>query len=310
MSASPAEIAKKPQKHHQFNKYSRIEVRPIPGPVGAEVFCGDVRKLDAEAIVEIQQAWLDHLALVFHGQKLNDDELTEFARIFGAPEKAPPPADVMKARGRDNEYIAVISNVVENGVAIGSLGNDEAVWHTDMSYNSTPPAASLLHALEVSAAGGETGISNMYQALAELPEDLVKQVAGLTIYNDGSYNSAGQKRPNTESASHPIIRTHPDTGLNALYLGRRPRARINELSPEESEKLLNRLWTHATQEKFSWHHSWKVGDILIWDNRCTMHHRNAFDSSERRIMHRAQTKGSPLIKATGVGEIHPRYAMA
>lgn len=301
-------IAETKMSSQTFNQYSRIKVSPITGAIGAEVICGDVRSLDEEMISEIQRAWLDHLVLLFRGQKLNDEELTEFARYFGELEKAPPAAEVMK--GRNNEYIAVISNVVENGVAIGALGNDEAIWHTDMSYNPIPPAASLLHSLEVSSSGGETGVANMYLALETLPEDLLKRVSGLTIYNDGSYNSAGQKRRKTESASHPIIRIHPDTGCNALYLGRRPHARINELPAEESEQLLNHLWTHATQKQFTWHHEWKVGDILVWDNRCAMHHRNPFSADSRRVMHRAQTQGTPLIQGNSLGKHHLRHSLS
>lgn len=293
----------------QFNQYSRISVTPMPGAIGAEVQCGDVRHIDDEIASEIRRAWFDHLALFFRGQQLTDDDLLHFTSRFGDPEDAPTPAPEVKKQKYDHPYIAVISNVIENGSAIGALGNDEAVWHSDMSYNPMPPSASLLYALEVPPAGGETGVSNMYQALETLPADLRARLNGLTILHDGGYDATGRKRGDSKSASHPVVRTHPETGCNALYLGRRPYARINELPPDESEALLNTLWDHAKQPQFSWHHSWRVGDILVWDNRCTMHHRNAFDPTSRRIMHRGQVKGSPPIAPTLSAKPHPRHSL-
>lgn len=293
-----------------FNLYETIEVLPVQGPIGAEVRCGDVRKLTDDMASEIQKAWSDHLVLLFRGQTLTDAELLRFANRFGDLEKGVAPSVVQKDH-LDNDYVVVVSNVMKDGVAIGSLGDGEAVWHTDMSFNELPPAGSLLYALEVpSGSGGETGVANMYQALDTLPKDLRTRIAGLTIFNDGRYNSAGVLRRASNSATHPIIRTHPETGLDALYLGRRPHAKITELSAEESEELLNALWAHATQERFSWHHSWKVGDILMWDNRCAMHHRNAFDPNARRIMHRVQTAGTRPAWDQVNSAAHPRHIAA
>jgi len=292
--------------HGNFNKYSQIKVNPVPGPIGAVVECGDVRKINSKMAEELRRAWSDHLVLVFRGQTLTDKELMEFAENFGGLEKGVP-TSIAQADKRENDYIVVVSNVMKNGVAIGSLGDGEAIWHTDMSFNKIPPAGSFLYALEVSASGGETGVSNMYYALETLPTDLRKKIDGLTIFNDGRYNSAGVLRRAYDSSSHPIVRTHPETGCNALYLGRRPLARINELPADESENLLNTLWAHATQEKFAWHHTWKVGDILVWDNRCAMHHRNPFPSDSRRIMHRVQTVGTPPVCEAYVAPPHQRH---
>lgn len=271
--------------------YSHIEVVPRPGVIGAEVRCGDVNLLTEEATKEIRRAWGDHLVLLVRGQKLDDEKLLAFTSRFGALEKGPV-TNVAMGEQRQNPYICVVSNVVENGVAIGSLGNDEAIWHTDMSHHEMPPAASVLHALEVPPKGAETGFVNMYYALETLPADVRSRIDDLTILHDGHYNSAGVRRRIATSTSHPIVCTHPETGRDVLYLGRRPHARINELPEAESDALLDLLWAHATRDEFAWHHEWKVGDILIWDNRCCMHHRNAFDPNSRRIMHRGQTVGS------------------
>jgi taurine dioxygenase len=274
-----------------------------------------VRDLDTAAWKTIYQGWLENLVVLFRGQHLSDEEFLEFAKHFGELHIAAPPNMMpVGMKARDNEYVGIISNVVENGVPIGSLGHGEAVWHTDHSYKEEPLKASVLYALEVPPVGGDTGFANMYLALETLPPKLRTRIKGLTIKNDMTYNSAGQIRrgfsPVTDvrsapGPSHPIIRTHPETGYNALYLGRRPNAYINGLPVEESEALLNALWTHASQPQFTWHHKWKVGDILIWDNRCAMHHRTPFDAQSRRVMHRTAIKGTAPFESEEAGKKPP-----
>jgi taurine dioxygenase len=184
---------------------------------------------------------------------------------------------------------------------MGSLGYGEAVWHTDMSYIDVTPSAALLYSLEVTKEGGETGFVSMYDAYETLPEDLKKAIEGKQIKHDASHNSAGELRKGFQPVSdpreapgalHPIVIRHPVTRRKALYLGRRPRGYIVGLSLEDSEALLNRLWAHATDESKSWWQKWNVGDLLMWDNRCVMHKRTAFDPNERRFMLRTQIKGA------------------
>lgn len=271
-----------------------LEIRPLPGPLGAEVFCGDLRALDDAGKRAVHRAWLENLLLVFHDQHLTDEQLLSVGRIFGEPE-------ISETSPKDNLYqeVFVVSNVVENGKAIGLLGAGELLWHSDHSFQERPLGASLLYALEVPPEGGNTVLSNMYMALDALPADLRKRIEGLTVKNDGSLNSAMERRTNVviddlrtyAGFSHPIVRTHPETGHNALYLGRRPNAYINGLSLDDSEELLNELWAHATQSRFAWSHRWRVGDVIVWDNRCMMHRRDAFDPAARRVLHRAQCAG-------------------
>lgn len=296
-----------PARRSATTDYRSIEVRPIPGPIGAEVICGDVSKLTPDAAREIRSAWLDNLALLVRGQpSLDDAKLLQFARIFGELEKAPV-TSVTVAEVRPDPYIAIVSNIVVNGTPIGSLGNDEAIWHTDMSHLAAPPAASILHGREVTSSGGETGFLNMYHALDTLPDELRRKIEGRTLCHDGSYNSAGVRRRVATTMDHPMITTHPETGYDVLFLGRRPHARINDMSQEDSDALLDALWKHATKHPNPWHHSWSTGDILIWDNRCCMHHRNAFDPNARRLMHRAQTQGTrPAHDPAHRTDRHPR----
>ena len=200
----------------------------------------------------------------------------------------------------------MISNILEGGKPIGGLGDGEAFWHTDSSFVEVPPAASLLRALEVppQSAGGSTFFLNMYSAYETLPEPLKKAVEGKTCIHDSSRNSAGELRKGfqtthdvrtTPGAVHPLVRLHPITKRKALFLGRRPGAYIHGLGVEESEALLDAIWAHATQERFAWYQKWRIGDLVMWDNRCVMHRRDAFDESLRRLMHRTQIVGEPVM---------------
>ena len=288
-----------------------IAVQPFAAQIGAEVRCGDVRALDDAAFNAVRRAFLDNLVLLIRGQQLNDDALVAFGHRFGEPTAAAPVHVGQKPRERPE--IAIISNVVENGMAIGGLGDGEAVWHSDSSFNTVPPSLSILHSIELPppGSGGDTEFANMYRALEAMPGALRARIAGKTIKNDLRYTSGGQLRPGytgkedirtAPGPSHPIIRRHEDTGHHALYLGRRPYSYVNGLSLEESEALLNEVWAHATQPEFTWRHQWQLGDVLIWDNRCAMHRRDAFDPKSRRIMHRTQCKGAPMI-ATGAEDL-------
>ncbi len=278
----------------------RIQVVPTGAALAAEIRGVDLRRIDDSGFAAIHRAWLDHLVVLFRGQDLNDDDLIAFSRRFGDLDLAP-----IQENGRrfvdGHPEIYVVSNVIENGVAIGSLGAGEAVWHTDMSYLDDPPKASMLYAIEVPPAGGNTGFTNMYRAYEELPDALRRRIAGLRLKHDGTYNSGGYVREGIVATDdpvaspgtyHPIVCTHPETGRRCLYLGRRRNAYIEGLSLAESEALLDELWRYATREELSWYNTWRAGDLVLWDNRCTMHRRDPFDAASRRIMHRTQMKGA------------------
>ena len=276
-----------------------IGVTPTGGALGAEITGVDLRRIDAAAFDKIHRAWVDHQVLLFRGQSLDDDDLIAFSRRFGALDIAP-----VQENGRrfvdGKPEIYVVSNVLENGVPIGSLGAGEAVWHTDMSYLDDPPKASMLYALEVPPAGGDTSFCSMYSAFEKLPEALRRRAETLQIKHDGTYNSGGYVRlgvtPTDDpraspGAVHPLVCRHPESGRRGLYLGRRRNAYLVGLELAESEALLDALWDHATRPEIAWTHCWRVGDLVLWDNRCTMHRRDPFDNASRRVMHRTQIKG-------------------
>jgi taurine dioxygenase len=276
----------------------RLDVRPNAAALGAEVKGVDLRAVDEVTFEALHRAWLDHLVLLFRGQTLSDDDLIAFSRRFGDLDWAP-----VQETGRrfvdGKPEIYVVSNVIENGEPIGSLGAGEAVWHTDMSYIQDPPKASMLYGLEIPPSGGDTGFVNMYAAYDALPAALKQRIAGLMLKHDGTYNSGGYVRQGitavddpvtSPGAVHPLVCTHPETRRRVLYLGRRRNGYILGLPLAESEKLLDELWSYAARAEFTWHHQWRVGDLVMWDNRCTMHRRDPFDASSRRVMHRTQIK--------------------
>ena len=306
------------ERELQIVEGNRIDVRPFDAALGAEVRCGDLRRLSDAQFEQIRSAWLDHLVLVFRGQSLSDDELIALGSRFGRIDDTvrPQPTDQPGQPSRQRA-LTIVSNVVENGKPIGALSNVDLVWHTDMSYIEVPPDASVLYSLEVPGSGGETGFSNMYLALETLPSDLRERIEGLQIKHDATHNSGGFLRKGFElptdvsrspGPSHPAVRTHPETGCDALFLGRRPYSYAHGLPVTDSEALLDRLWAHASRPELSFYHHWSVGDVVIWDNRCTMHRRNAFDNAARRVMHRTQIKGTRPFTALAAQRksAHPR----
>ncbi len=282
-----------------------LDIAALDAPLGAEIRGLDISKaLSGDEVAALRQAWINHSVLLFRGQGLNDTQLLAFTRCFGEPEF--PPSKLLnysQGSGQKDEVpleINVISNVEDDGKPIGKLGSGEAAWHTDSAYVARPPAASVLHALEIPARGGNTSFLDMYAALDALPADLRARIEGRSLKHDPSFTSAGDLRPDYEAVAdpsqnpgptHPIVRTHPESGRKALFLGRRLNAYIVGLPVAESEALLDRIWEITLQRDFIYEHIWRVGDVLMWDNRCVMHRREAFDDNARRIMHRSQLQG-------------------
>lgn len=275
-------------------------VHPTGAPLGARIDGIDLRHLDDAVFAAIHRAWLAHQVLLFPGQHMTDADLIAFSRRFGDLDLAP-----IQETGRrfveGYPELYVVSNVIENGVPIGSLGAGEAVWHTDMSYEARPPKASILYALEVPPEGGDTSFCSMYDAWERLPCELQDRLRGASLKHDGTYNSGGFLRqglvatgdPRTAAgAIHPLVCRHPETARPHLYLGRRRLAWIENLPLPDSDELLDRVWQVAVDPARAWTHRWTPGDLVLWDNRCTMHRRDGFDDSTRRVLHRTQIRGA------------------
>jgi taurine dioxygenase len=290
-----------------------VTVSPFAAGLGADIAGVDIREtLSATDRDAIRAAWLDNLVLRFREQPMDDAQHMAFTRQFGELEFNPGALIARQygvenySSGRRGEVppeISVISNIIEDGRAIGGLGDGEAFWHSDSSFVDVPPAASLLRSIEVPppSAGGATEFLNMCSAYDMLAADLKERIDGRKMIHAATHSSAGKPNRGFEAvtdvtkvpgAIQPMVRIHPETGRKALFLGRRINAYVIGLPVDESEALLDVLWAHAVQEKFTWRQEWRVGDLVWWDNRCAMHRRDAFDPATRRLMHRTQLKGT------------------
>ena len=281
---------------------------PVSKHIGAMVLDVDLAKIDEKTFTVISDAFDKYNGLLFREQSLSPEQLVKFSRLFGDLDHAPQMENGQTAVAGIPE-IYIVSNIVnENKEPIGSLGAGEAVWHTDMSYLPNPPDISMLYALEIPPVGGDTSLCSMAAAFNTLPDKIKTKVAQLSIKHDGTYNSGGLLRKGLRADNdpmtcagqpHPIVCAHPRTKQPVLYLGRRRNAYIVGLEREESEDLLDTLWDYATLPQNSYTHRWQVGDLLMWDNRATMHRRDPFDSSARRLMQRTQIKGKLAPSAFG-----------
>ena len=275
--------------------------------LGGEIIDLDIsNRLTQDQINFINESWDERLVLVFKKQNLDDHKLINFSKYFG--ELDPPgPNPYGVTFLPEFPEINVISNVKnEQGTPIGNLGDGEAVWHADMTYQELPPKAGILYALEVPENQGNTHFANMALAYSELPKRRKEKINGKILIHDSAHNSAGMLRKgyeevenpsDTPGARHPIVIRDKNTNKKLLFLGRRPHAYIIGLELEESEDLLNEIWEHATQDKFTWTQQWEKGDLLMWKNLNVLHKRDAFDPNTRRVMHRTQIKGEMKITA-------------
>jgi taurine dioxygenase len=290
-----------------------VEIVPMDAPLGAEMRGVDLARLDDATFAKIHQAWLDHLLLVFRGQSLEAQDLVNLARRFGTPVTSSNLHQRDLAERTANQLfnlppeVTVVTNVQADGKPVGILGDGEIVWHSDFSFKDRPTAARMLLAVELPPKGqGKTYFVNCYAAYETLSDEMKRRLSGRTIKQGNIVDTAMKLRPgasldadirNLPGPSHPIIATHPKTGRNMLYLGRRHSAYVNGLALDESEALLDELWAHCTDSRFCYTHIWSAGDVVVWDNQATLHKRDAFESSRRRVLYAVQVEGERLIEA-------------
>lgn len=275
-----------------------IQIKPLTETFVADIEGVDVRTISREQFDQLYQAWLDFGVLRLREQPLNEDELQAFSARFGPLEEIPMGRLPEAARKKiKNRYVTQLSNIIVDGKPIGGLGNAEAAWHSDMTYIETPPPASVLLGIEIPDQGGDTYFADQNAAFDALPDELRNRVQDLTIKHDAAHTSVGRLRAGFESfddpreapgAVHPIVRTHGETGERALYLGRREWAYVPGMALEDSEALLDELWSYAALKSNVWQQQWQPNDLIIWDNRRVLHRRDDFDQNARRLMKRCQ----------------------
>lgn len=273
---------------------------PITPALGARIEGVDLADITPTQFRQVYDIWKKHHVIVLRDQRLTNAQFERFSAMLG--ELDPPPnqgAGRKSVPGHPNLYV-VSNRKNAEGEPIGALGDGEASWHTDMSYLERPPFASMLWAVELPSTGGDTWFASMPAALRAMPADLAARVRHMAIKHDGTYDSGGNVRKGmvanddpTQSVGtvHPIVIAQPETGEHTLYLGRRRNAWIVGLPLEESERLLNIIWSYATMADVTLRHQWKLGDVVLWNNLTTMHRRDAFPADEIRTLHRSQIKG-------------------
>ena len=285
-----------------------LKIRPLSDALGAEVIGLKLESDVTEAVFrEIVTAWRDHQVLLFRDQKVEDGALLDFARRFGVLDPAPY-IDAKVAHPPEFPEISVVSNVLVNGEPIGSLSNYELAWHSDMTFQDHAPVGCILHAWEVPLDEGATLFTSLRAALETLPVTLRERIRTLRAFHDKSTTSAGTLRHGIEGRAgvlHPLLISHPSWGEEILLLGRRANSFIDGMDHAEGLALLDEIWAHATRPEFAISHQWRPGDVVIWDNLLTMHRRDGFSSSARRILHRAQIRSLYLDYRTNAPAFAP-----
>ena len=273
-----------------------LALRPLSAALGAEIIGIDLRQeIGDDVLAQIRDAWHQNLVILLRDQKLSEEEQVRFAAKFGAPAQIHTKQFV-----RNHPTVMLVSNVREDGKPIGALPDGEMHFHTDQCHQERPAKASMLYALEVPSMGGNTLFANGYRAYETLPPEIKRRIEGRKAVNAYDYDTAATKRgtrlaPSVPSYAHPVVRTHPATGRKALYVNRLMTVRIEGLPVQESDELLAILFDHQERREFIYEHVWRPGDLLIWDNRCTLHARTDFSPNERRLMRRVTILGEKLV---------------
>ena len=261
-------------------------IRPLSSAIGAEAVGFDPRNFTDADRDALQQAWYQHLVILVRAKPvLSDDEFVAFMSRLGQIENARKLSPLSS-----RIEVMIISNIRENGQLVGALPDGELSFHFDRVHQKKPTRATALHAIEIPDKGGDTCFANMYLAYETLPDAIKKRIDGRLALNTYEYGatSANVKKIDEDAptAIHPVVRTIPETGRKSLFVSRLMTDKIIGMPPDESRELLNLISDHCERPEFIYQHQWKVGDILMWDNRCSTHARMDFDSSQRRLMKR------------------------
>jgi taurine dioxygenase len=275
-----------------------LKIIPLTDTIGAEVRGIDLAlPVEPEIAVELQSAWHDHVLLLFRGQNLTDAGLKSSTRWLGDMSEITMPTD---RRGDDDLSIALVSNILdEAGRPIGALGDGDMWFHHDNSFTAEPDKATFLYAVELPSEGGNTLFGNGYLAWDALPDPLRRDIEGRQVLQ--VYDYTVREKPdldNLQGVPHhwqPAVIRHPVTGKSALYVDRLMSAAIEGVSRDDSAALLAELFPYI--ERADYEHVWRLGDFIIWDNRCSVHARTDFPPDQRRLLKRGKIAGERLIAA-------------
>ncbi|MDH7796090.1 MULTISPECIES: TauD/TfdA family dioxygenase [unclassified Beijerinckia] len=278
-----------------------ISVQKLHPTIGAEVQGVDLSKpVDSETAAVIRRAFEDHAVLVFRDQQLDEPAQLAAAGLFGKVAMRRRPVSGAGPGGDFDTPFMLVTNIVEDGKPIGSFGDGEMWFHHDTSYYPEPHRATLLYALKLTSWGGETCFSNLYRAYDLIPRSLRDRLEGRKVLQIHDYKR--RERLDLEAVDiakirhmeQPIFITHPATGRKALYVSRLMSARIEGLSRDESEAALAALFDISEDSSLIYEHHWRIGDLVIWDNWCSIHARKDFPREEPRLMRRLTIEGQAM----------------
>ena len=267
-----------------------ITVTPLSDVLGAAVTDIDLsRELASDTISKIKEAWHEYAVLVFPKQSINDEQQENFCRHFGELE-------LVRTTNvaNDHPHVKMITNVTDTGKPT-ALEDGEMMFHYDQCYYERPCLGATLYSIEVPDKGGNTLFANCTKAYECLPLKWKNRISSLKALNYYNYGLSPTTRPeNIDSKTpqwvHPVVRTHPETRQKALYVSRLMSMRIQDMSTEESDEILHFLFDHKEQTQFVYEHIWSVGELLMWDNRCSVHARTYFAPEKRRMMRRVTVR--------------------
>lgn len=273
--------------------YRHFDTVPVSPAIGAELLGIDLSQdLSDEAIDEIRQALLDHLVIFFRNQSVTPSQQIAFSQRFGELSFYPFVSGLP-----DYPEIVEVRKEPDETTNFGGL------WHTDTSYLPIPPLGSLLYALEVPPSGGDTLFANMYMAYDALSDTMKDLLVGLHGVNSAERGSAASTRVNrirdnpkkaneiVTTATHPLVRTHPETGRKALYCSDAHTMHIEGMTLEESQPILRYLYRQQQRPEFSCRFQWTPGALAFWDNRAAQHNALNDYHGHRRVMHRVTLAG-------------------
>lgn len=278
-----------------------LSVEPLSPALGAVISGVDLRRPLESAVVEaINKAFDRYIVVVFRDQDLSEGDQLRAAACFGTVHVRRRPANGRTPGGDYDTPFMMVTNIVENGQPVGAFGDGEMWFHHDTSYYPQPHRATFLYAMKLTSRGGETCFANMYQAYDNIPLPLRQRLEGRKVLQVHDYkrreriNLSRVALKNILHHEQPIIITHPATGKKALYISRLMSARIEGFSPAESEAVLAQLFDISEDPKIVYEHKWRLGDLVVWDNWCSIHARKDFPRDEPRLMRRCTIEGEAL----------------
>jgi taurine dioxygenase len=278
-----------------------MKISPLSKALGAEITGLDLRQpLDETTANAIKDAFDQHIFVVFRAQELSEEDQLRAAGYFGKVHIRRRPTATRDPGGAFDTPFMLVTNIVEDGKSIGVFGDGEMWFHHDTSYYPEPHRATLLYSMKLPSWGGNTCFSNMYKAYENIPHALRDRLEGKKVLQVHDYKRRERldlDRIDLGSVRHheqPVFITHPATGRKALYISRLMSARIIGLSRDESEAVLEQLFQISEDPAIVYEHEWKLGDLVIWDNWCSIHARKDFPREEPRLMRRLTIEGQAM----------------